>query len=100
MTPVRFVVLSMSVFAVAPFDRLRTARITRAALWEPYLRAASRPRPVLEPVIIIVLFAICWVGSIVSRAGAEYLLRMRAAMFVMMLYCLLVVVGREYCCKV
>lgn len=52
--PVVPVDLSMDCRASSPAERLRTARMTFAAPRRVKCLAASRPRPTLEPVIMIV----------------------------------------------
>ena len=48
------VVARMLALADSPLDVVRTARMMRAALRREMCRAASSPRPVLAPVIMIV----------------------------------------------
>ena len=50
----RPVLARMDCFAASPLAWFRTARIMRAALKRERCRAASSPRPVFEPVIMIV----------------------------------------------
>lgn len=54
MTPVRFVVASMSFLAVSPFSVLRHPRIIFFAFNRQKCLAASRPRPTFAPVMTIV----------------------------------------------
>ena len=53
-TPGRWVDCSMDLAAASPLARSRTARMTLAACRRVKWRAASRPRPMLEPVTMMV----------------------------------------------